>query len=316
MNVRLLDFLLDPNDFQPLQLRCFQGDETEIREGVLVNQQTRRWYPIRDGIPSVFCDAFRVGAMKNEDDEFLAQYEDELEDVLHPGEEHHHQTHERKHDFKRIASERRARDEQAEAYDQMISMKALHLFEWPAYKRVMNEYSKNEYSKTPKNLPLLEAGCGTGRFTDLFARYASEVVAVDLSRDSILRNRVQHAGKTDAPVHYLHADLTHLPLRDNAFGHVAHVGVFQHIPSHELRAQFVQHTHRVLVAQGQFLLSAYRYGGVTTRLEKEGEHHGGIPFHRFAPEELEEEIASLFTVTDRQKNVGVYMTMVIATPKK
>ena len=312
MNVRLLDFLLDPNDLQPLELRCFQGDETEIREGVLVNAQTRRWYPIRDGIPSVFCDAFRIGAMKDEDDEFAAQYQDELDDFLHPGEEHrHHKSHERAHDFKRIASERRARDEQAEAYDAMISMKTLRLFEVPAYTRAMNEYSK-----TPTDLPLLEAGCGTGRFTDLLARYGSEVVAVDLSRDSILRNRVLHEGKTDAPVHYLHADLTHLPLRDNAFGRVANIGVYEHIPSREMRQQFVEHTHRVLVDDGTFLLSAYRYGGVTKLMEKQGEHNGGIPFHRFTPEELESEIASLFRVTNRQKNIGVYMTMVVATPKK
>jgi len=326
MNRRLLDFLIDPNDFATLQVRVFEGDtakgdtakgeasknESEIREGVLVNAQTRRWYPIRDGIPSVFCDAFRVGAMKDEDDEFAARYANELEDVLHPGAEHHHDNgSEPSHDFKRIASERRARDEQAEAYDQMISMKTLHLFEVPAYTRAMNKFIP-----TPTALPLLEAGCGTGRFTDLFARYGSEVVAVDLSRDSILRNRVLHSGKTDSPVHYLHADLTHLPLRDNAFGSVANAGVYEHIPSREMRKQFVQHAHRVLVDGGAFLLSAYRYGGVTKLMEKEGEHAGGIPFHRFSPQELAEEVAPWFDVTYRQANVGIYMTMLMATSKK
>ncbi len=321
MNRRLLDFLIDPNDFATLQVRVFEGDtakgdasknESEIREGVLVNAQTRRWYPIWDGIPSVFCDAFRVGAMKDEDDEFAARYANELEDVLHPGAEHHHDNDsEPSHDFKRIASERRARDEQAEAYDEMISMKTLHLFEVPAYTRAMNKFVS-----MPTSLPLLEAGCGTGRFTDLFARYGSEVVAVDLSRDSILRNRVLHRGKTDSPVHYLHADLTHLPLRDNAFGSVANAGVYEHIPSRKMRAQFLEHTHRVLVAGGAFLLSAYRYGGVTKLMEKEGEHAGGIPFHRFSPAELAKEVAPWFDVTYRQANVGIYMTMLMATSKK
>ena len=321
MNKRLLDFLIDPNDFAPLELRVFEGDDksdtpksdaSEIREGVLINARTRRWYPIRDGIPSVFCDAFRVGAMKDEDDAFAARYANELEDVLHPGAAHlQDNRHERTHDFKRIASERRARDEQAEAYDGMISMKTLRAFEVPVYTRAMNKSVP-----TPSHLPLLEAGCGTGRFTELFARYGSEVVAVDLSRDSILRNRVRHAGKIQAPVHYLHADLTHLPLRDDMFGSVANAGVYEHIPSREMRQQFVQHTHRVLVAGGAFLLSAYRYAGITKLMGKEGEHSGGIPFYRFTPAELAEEVAPWFDVSHHQPNIGVYMTMLMATPKK
>ncbi len=312
MNLRLLDFLLDPNDFQPLQARSFQGDGNTIREGVLINAQTRRWYPIRDGIPSIFCDDFRVGALKEEDSAFAAQYAHELSDVLHPEENQDRARNhvERVHDLGRIANERCARDEQAEAYDRMISMKTLRLFELPAYKRAMIEYSK-----TPTDLPILEAGCGTGRYTDLFARYGSEVVALDLSRDSILRNRVLHSGKTRSPVHYLHADLTHLPLRDNVFGRVANVGVYEHIPSLEMRRKFVEHTHRVLVADGTFVLSAYRYAGVTKLMKKQGEHLGGIPYYRFTPQELAEEIAPWFGVSKTQANIGIYMTMVVATPK-
>lgn len=313
MNHRLLDFLIDPNDAQPLELRTFEGHENQTREGALINAKTRRWYPIRDGIPSVFCDDFRVGDLKTQDEIFAERYKTQLEDVLHlklPSETT--QQHEQRvRDLARMESERRARDEQAESYDRMLSMKTLRLFEVPAYARAMIEYSKS-----PRDLPLLEAGCGTGRFTDLFARYASEVVAVDLSRDSILRNRTLHAGKTDAPVHYLHADLTHLPLRDEAFGRVANVGVYEHLPSHEIRAHFVRHAHRVLLRDGDFLLSAYRYGGLTKLMQKEGEHDGGIPFHRFTLAEMRNEIAPLFETNHTQENVGVYMTMLVATPKK
>lgn len=204
-----------------------------------------------------------------------------------------------------------ARDAQSEAYDRMFSLKILDVFELPAYRRAMIEYSM-----TPHDLPLLEAGCGTGRFTDLLAQHASEVVAVDMSRDSILRNRVRHAGKTAAPVHYLHADLTHLPCKDKTFGRIAHIAVYEHIPSRAMRRQFVEHAHRVLIDDGTFLLSAYRFAGLTKLLAKNGEHDGGIPFHRFAPAELAEEIADCFDVKHRQENVGVYMMMVVATPRR
>jgi SAM-dependent methyltransferase/uncharacterized protein YbaR (Trm112 family) len=311
MNLRLLDFLIDPNDGGALRAHTFEGDEHSIREGVLLNPETGRWFPIRDGIASVFHDGLRAGMMREEDEIFVARHDKELhaiEGITHLEEfEHDH----RAHDFKRMESERRARDEQAEEYDRMISMKMLERFEVPAYKRVFDEYSI-----APLDTPLLEAGCGTGRFTALFARYASEVVAVDLSRDSILRNRVRHAGKTDAPVHYLHADLTHLPLRDDLFARIAHIGVYEHIPSRQMRTQFIAHAARVLDRNGTLMLSAYRYNGITKMFGKEGEHDGGIPFFRFTEEELRGEVEPCFEINYWQENLGIYMSLLGGTPKK
>jgi SAM-dependent methyltransferase/uncharacterized protein YbaR (Trm112 family) len=329
MNLRLLDFLIDPNDGGTLEARCFEGSDEEIREGALVNPQSGRWYPVREGIPTVFCDDFRVGSMKEEDELFAEQYaaHSDVFDTAHLNGHHHEahlngshlngasrngsssHNHERGHDFKRMESERRARDEQAEDYDRMISMKILQRFEVPAYTRALSEYSS-----APLHAPLLEAGCGTGRFTDLFAEFAGEVVAVDLSRDSILRNRVRHAGKLSSPVHYLHADLTHLPLRERSFGRIAHVGVYEHIPSRSMRRQFIEHAHRVLEPGGTLLLSAYRYGGLTKFFEKEGEHDGGIPFMRFTEEELRGEVEPDFDITHFISNLGVYMSMLVGEP--
>src|SRR5438128_1445807 len=84
--------------------------------------------------------------------------------------------------------------------------------------------------------------------------------------------------KPPAPVHSVHADLTHLPTKDDVFGRIAHCGVYEHIPSRELRGQFLDHARRTLKTGGTLVLSAYRYGGISTLFEKEGEHDGGIPF--------------------------------------
>ena len=97
----------------------------------------------------------------------------------------------------------------------MISMKALGLIEVPAYKRAMSEETES---------PLFEAGCGTGRLTHVFAGLAPVVVAADMSRDSIVRNRARHHGRTRNPVLYVHCDLTHLPLQDHVFGRCAKCG--------------------------------------------------------------------------------------------
>ena len=315
MNLRLLNFLLDPNDSGDLTPHVFEGDDSSIREGVLLNAQSGRWFPVRDGIPSVFHDGLRAGMMREEDEAFLALHGDKLRQISGVKFERdaleHALEHARAHDFTRMENERRARDEQSEDYDRMFSMKVLGLFEVPAYKRALGEYSI-----LPLDAPLLEAGCGTGRFTDLFAQYASEVVAVDLSRDSILRNRVRHAGKTQSPVHYLHADLTHLPLRDDIFARIAHIGVYEHIPSRPMRTQFIAHAHRVLAMSGTLLLSAYRYNGITKRFGKEGEHAGGIPFFRFTESELRSEVEPCFDINYWRENLGIYMSLLAGRPKK
>jgi uncharacterized protein YbaR (Trm112 family) len=227
MSPRLLDYLADPNDGLPLQLHTFQGTADNTREGILHNPQSGRWYPIREGIPSLFADALRVGAMADEDAAFAARFEKPMREAgCDLAASLHSDTHvssesassdmvesPRGDDFARMESERQARDAQAEDYDRMASLKIYERIETPAYRRAFNDFSSHENAARP----LLEAGCGTGRFTGLFSELGSEVVAVDLSRDSIERNRVRHQGKTLAPIHYVHADLTHLPLEKRRF---------------------------------------------------------------------------------------------------
>jgi SAM-dependent methyltransferase/uncharacterized protein YbaR (Trm112 family) len=295
MHQRLMDFLADPHDGGSLSLHTFEGRDDQTRDGILLNDATGRWYVIQDGIPTLFVDALRP-----DDAAFVRRYETPLKKL---GCEVKVPEGEKEGDFGRIESERRARDEQAEDYDRMISMKALGLIEIPQYKRALSQET---------NSVLLEAGCGTGRLTHIFAQIAPEVVGVDMSRESLVRNRVRHHARTFNPVHYVHADLTHLPLKDAVFGRCAHAGVYEHIPSRDLRLQFLSHARRTMKSGGVLMLSAYRYGGLTKLFEKEGEHDGGIPFFRFTPDELKGEVETAFQVEKFVPNLGVYMSMVIA----
>jgi SAM-dependent methyltransferase/uncharacterized protein YbaR (Trm112 family) len=317
MDSRLLDYLADPNDGGTLELHTFEGGgardgRDETRTGVLRNPQTGRWYPIRDGIPTLFADGLRAGDLRATDIEFAARYGDKMREAGCEVESGSDAALQQNTDLARIESERRARDEQAEDYDRMFSLKFYERIETPAYRRVLQEYSEDGSSA----LPLLEAGCGTGRFTGLFSELAPAVVAVDMSRDSILRNRVRHVGKTASPIHYVHADLTHLPLGTGVFGSIAHCGVYEHIPSQTMRQQFLAHARRVLHPSGTLLLSAYRYGGLTKLFEKEGEHAGGIPFTRFTDSELRAEVEPFFHIEMFRPNLGVYMSMLVAKPKE
>lgn len=302
MNARLVNFLADPNDGGDLHLHIFEGDENAVRAGALINPQSGRWYPIKDAIPSLFADALR-----EDDATFIATFGTALNTALQ--QENCAEVNSEKAlsddevDLQRITTERAARDEQAEDYDRMLAIKMLDIFERPVYRRVM--------ANVPNGL-VLEAGSGTGRFTSLFAESAGELISVDMSRDSLLRNRARHVGKTACAVHWIQADLTHLPLKDGIFEAIAHVGVYEHIPSRDLRQQFLQHAKRVMADDGTLLLSAYRYNGLTKYFEKEGEHDGGIPFFRFTEQELRDEVDPYFTIEHFQENLGIYMSMIVA----
>ncbi len=290
-----MDFLADPCDGGPLSLHPFETHLDSVRDGVLLNPRSGAWYVIADGIPTLF-----VPDLRPDDSAFAHRYQTQLRALnceVRSG------NLAKAGDFARIESERRARDEQAQDYDAMISMKMLGLIEVPLYKYAL---SADEES------PLFEAGCGTGRLTHIFADMAPLVVAMDMSRASVVRNRARHHGRTRNPVYYVHADLTHPPLKDAVFGRCAHAGVYEHIPSRELRLQFLHHARRAMKLGGTLMLSAYRYGGLTKLLEKEGEHEGGIPFFRFTPEELKEEVQTSFHIEKFISNVGIYMSMVVA----
>ena len=290
-----MDFLADPDDGGSLVLQPFETHLDGVRDGVLLNPRSGAWYAIQDGIPTLF-----VPALRPDDSAFVRRYQSQLRAL---GCEIEVQPRPKNGDFARIEGERLARDEQAEHYDAMLSMKALALAEIPIYKYALSADLES---------PLFEAGCGTGRLTHIFADMAPLVVAMDMSRASIARNRARYHGRTRNPIFYVHADLTHPPLRDNVFGRCAHAGVYEHIPSRELRLRFLHHARRTMRLGGTLMLSAYRYGGMTKLLEKEGEHPGGIPFLRFTPQELKEEVQTAFHIEKFVANVGIYMSMVVA----
>ena len=307
MNRDIFPLLRDPNDGGVLSLVPFEDDARAVREGILRNDATGRWFPVRDGIPTLFADALRTGGLAEDDAIFASRHADKMRAA---GCEIPSETREIASDqIARIEGERRARDEQAADYDQMLSLKVAAKIEGAAYARALEKLNVD------RALPLLEAGCGTGRFTELFARFGSFVVAADMSRDSILRNRIRHAGKTAAPVFYLHCDLTHLPLGDDIFGSVAHCGVYEHIPTRAMREQFMAHAARVSKPDAPLVLSAYRWNGMMLRCEKEGDHDGGIPYFRFTENELRAEIEPYFEIQKFQENLAIYLSLVAATPK-
>jgi SAM-dependent methyltransferase len=109
--------------------------------------------------------------------------------------------------------------------------------------------------KDPKQMRVLEIGCGAGRVTRALAGYFGEVYAVDISREMVRQARQAVAGFPNARVFrnsgrdlsvvrdkWWHRFTGKSPEMDFAFSFL----VFQHIPSREIIENYVREVHRLL----------------------------------------------------------------------
>lgn len=121
---------------------------------------------------------------------------------------------------------------------------------------VLNDLTNVCQGMNPKDMKVLEIGCGAGRVTRAFAEFFGEVFAVDISREMVRQARRMVSDLPNAHVfHNNGRDLS--PVRRrwwNRFGIGARLQldfafsfmVFQHIPSREIIESYVREAHRLL----------------------------------------------------------------------
>lgn len=115
--------------------------------------------------------------------------------------------------------------------------------------------------KEPKQMKVLEIGCGAGRVTRALANLFGEVYAVDISGEMVARAKAALANHSNARVAQNNGrDLSVLGdiQVDFAFSTI----VFQHIPSREIIETYVRDVHRMLRPGGLFKFQVQ--GNVTT----------------------------------------------------
>ena len=175
-------------------------------------------------------------------------------------------------------SEMAARDLQAEDYDRMRGLALFSKIEIPVTLAQMN--------LNPNDV-LLEAGCGTGRMTPIFAGRCKSMLAVDFSFESLRRcqAKLRQAGITN--VDLAQADVCALPFAKNSFSKLVSCQVLEHIPTPESRDRMISELARVVNPGGAVVLSAYQHSFFTRLFgKKEGQHDGGIYYYRFTRAEL------------------------------
>jgi SAM-dependent methyltransferase len=99
--------------------------------------------------------------------------------------------------------------------------------------------------KDPKDMRILEIGCGAARVTRAFAGLFGEVHAVDISPEMVAQARAALANFPNAHVYQNNGtDLDVIPVAD--FDFAFSTIVFQHIPSREVIENYVREVSRLL----------------------------------------------------------------------
>lgn len=98
----------------------------------------------------------------------------------------------------------------------------------------------------PKQMRVLEIGCGAGRVTAALAETFGEVHAVDISGEMVAQARQALASRPNAHVYQNNGmDLSVIPAGEG-FDFAFSMIVFQHIPSREVIENYVREVHRLL----------------------------------------------------------------------
>lgn len=142
------------------------------------------------------------------------------------------------------------------------------------FHEVLTDLSNVCQGKDPKQMKVLEIGCGTGRMTRALAEVFGEVYSVDVSGEMIARGKRGLADLSNAHLFQNNgADLQVLgDIRvDFAFSYI----VFQHIPSREVIYNYTREVNRVLRPGGLF---KFQVQGGSVPPESDADTWMGVPF--------------------------------------
>jgi len=111
--------------------------------------------------------------------------------------------------------------------------------------QILNDMTNICQGRNPKQMRVLEIGCGVGRVTRPLAEVFGEVHGVDVSGEMIRRARQALADVPNAFV-YQNNGMDLAVLGEQVFDFAFSTIVFQHIPSREVIENYVREVHRML----------------------------------------------------------------------
>ena len=142
--------------------------------------------------------------------------------------------------------------------------------QWNKFRKIeLDSYNKcNEskirferiYTQSVKELEgkdLLEAGCGAGRFTELFIKNGAKVHSFDLSSAVFANYQTAiESGANESNYKVCMADINYIPFLENTFDVVVCLGVLQHTPN---TLKSLKSLNKMVKPGGLLLIDHYSY---------------------------------------------------------
>jgi ubiquinone/menaquinone biosynthesis C-methylase UbiE len=143
-----------------------------------------------------------------------------------------------------------------------------------------------------RGFSILDAGCGVGKFSRAI-RNADRLPAIDFSWEGLIRFQKPAA----VAVGLVQGDVTRMPVQGRAFDVVLSCQVLSHLPTAELRSEFLDEMCRVLKPGGRLILTAmhYSFRYIRRKIPQESQADGSF-YHRFEVAELSDLLSQRFTI--------------------
>jgi ubiquinone/menaquinone biosynthesis C-methylase UbiE len=151
----------------------------------------------------------------------------------------------------------------AEAYRKIINVKESYEQIATGYNRVRAQPWK-ECVNFIKNLNacslLLDLGCGNGRHTVASVSQGYETVGVDFSKNMlrIAKNKLKSTNASVDMYHFVLADVSHLPFKDDSFDAILYIATLHNLPTRSFRVKSLYEIGRVLKSKGRCLISVWK----------------------------------------------------------
>jgi len=197
VKTELLENLQCPQCSANMQAESYETKGDDILSGVLRCECGGTW-PIINSIPHIIDDPL------SENPEFAEKYADKLPESLRASRSH---------------------DRTRESFG----------LQWTTYEVLRPEEDEATFiAKTgfhPEQLRgklVLDAGCGSGRYSAVAARWGAKVISFDLGRAV---NRARETVRGQGDVQIIQASVFKLPLKPKTFDYIFSIGVLHHTPN-------------------------------------------------------------------------------------